>query len=228
MPPKFYFTTKSELAEEERKRFLKEVETLPPNAPLRQDLSAFLPATLPKDMPFATAKPDNTGAIGVSERGQQDIERANYQAQRDKKGAEFFGRSYGEQKDLRQGGDAIGNLITEMSPVGTAQDIERAVTDPSLMNVGVAAATMVPGVGKGLKKVAKRVGALDSAKDVQKLDNAIIKNNPEMEKVFMPPPKNAAKTQRAGTFPTYVKAVKILDEISGGGKMIDFSSRNWG
>ena len=213
MPPKFYFTTKSELAEEERKRFLKEVEELPPTAPLRQDLSAFLPATR-----------DNTTTTSPYEQSQQAISQERYIKEQDRKRTALSGRTYSENKFIREGGDAIASGIMEMSPVGDARDVATAIEDPSLTNIGVAGLAMLPVVGKGLKKVAKGVKAVDSAKNLQKLDNAIIKNNPEMEKVFMPPPKNAAKTQRAGTLPTYMKAVKILDEISSGGKMIDFSS----
>jgi len=213
MPPKFYFTTKSELAEEERKRFLKEVEELPPTAPLRQDLSAFLPATR-----------DNTTTTSPYEQSQQTISQERYIKEQDRKRTALSGRTYGENKFIREGGNAIASGIMEMSPIGDARDVATAIEDPSLTNIGVAGLAMLPVVGKGLKKVAKGVKAVDSAKNLQKLDNAIIKNNPEMEKVFMPPPKNAAKTQRAGTLPTYMKAVKILDEISSGGKMIDFSS----
>jgi len=94
------------------------------------------------------------------------------------------GRTYGENKFIREGGNAIASGIMEMSPIGDARDVATAIEDPSLTNIGVAGLAMLPVVGKGLKKVAKGVKAVDSAKNLQKLDNAIIKNNPEMEKVF--------------------------------------------
>jgi hypothetical protein len=84
MPPKFHFTTKSELAEEERKRFLKEVEELPPNAPLRQDLSAFLPAAR-----------DNTTTTSPYEQSQQAISQERYTKDQDRKRTALSGRTYG-------------------------------------------------------------------------------------------------------------------------------------
>lgn len=207
MPPKFYFTTKSELAEEERKRFLKEVEELPPTAPLRQDLSAFLPATR-----------DNTTTTSPYEQSQQTISQERYIKEQDRKRTALSGRTYGENKFIREGGNAIASGIMEMSPIGDARDVATAIEDPSLTNIGVAGLAMLPVVGKGLKKVAKGVKAVDSAKNLQKLDNAIIKNNPEMEKLF-----SGYRSREDGIklFPKYDEAGNIALPQDSSGKLAD-------
>jgi hypothetical protein len=188
MAPIHHLRTRKDIEAEERRTFLEELDKLPPNAPIREQGLGFLtaqrdatattqasptaqtaPAPLPQNLSFVTAKPDATGAMSESERGQQGIEREKYQALRDKKGAEFAGRTYGDQKFLREGGQAIEDTITEISPVGDFGDWERAVADPSLMNVGVAGLSAIPFAGKGLKRAIKGFGIAKDASKVGKI-----------------------------------------------------------
>ena len=106
---------------------------------------------------------------------------------------------------------------------------------------GAAIIGLIPGVGdiaaKAIKKGAREV--FDVAKRVKVDPNAMgsglgnvrlkpkvsaLKENPKAEADTFPPAENAARTQIAGTLPTYKKADTLLTELSGEGKTLDFGA----
>jgi len=100
---------------------------------------------------------------------------------------------------------------------------------------GAALVGLVPGIGdaaaKAIKKGAKEV--FDVAKRVEVDPNAMgsglgnVRLKPKQDDVTeadLPPAENAARTQIAGTLPTYKKADTLLTELSGEGKTLDFGA----
>jgi len=134
----------------------------------------------------------------------------------------------------------VGKFVAEMTPIlgdaMAAKEVwdEATSENPNWLLVGaLGGATVVgliPGVGdvaaklikKGAKEalgVAKRID-VDTSSMGSGLGNVSLKP----KKTDLPPAENAAKTQIAGTLPTYKKADTLLTEMVGEGKTLDFGA----
>ena len=142
----------------------------------------------------------------------------------------------------------VGKFVAEMTPIlgdaMAAKEVwdEATSENPNWLLVGaLGGATVVgliPGVGdaaaklikKGAREalgVAKRID-VDTSSMGSGLGNVSLKpkDNTTFQKLEtdLPPAENSAKTQIAGTLPTYKKADTLLTEMVGEGKTLDFGA----
>ena len=135
----------------------------------------------------------------------------------------------------------VGKFVAEMTPiVGDAMaakevydELQKDEPNYYLAGAlgGAALVGLFPGIGdvaaKAIRKGAREV--FDVAKRVDVDMNAMgsglgnVKLKPK-DKQTLPPAENSAKTQIAGTLPTYKKADTLLTELSGKGKTLDFGA----
>lgn len=106
------------------------------------------------------ASPDATSVVGAQEQMQRDMMVSKYEREKDRLRENLTGRPHLESEFIRDTNEAIAQTIRDFSPVGTAEDIDTAISDPSLLNVGIASLGVIPGgkpVSKALKGAKPRI-----------------------------------------------------------------------